>query len=265
MSRWSLHLLVLSLALVFTGCDPGLLSQSDEERDPHYLAGQERARAADIQGAIEEFEAALENNPKSGAAHLELGLIQEQKKQDFAEAIYHYQRFLRLRPKSPQADNIRERIRACKSDLARTEVIAPVTASLQRDLERMTTDNVQLRGQVEMLLRQVQDLEAQLRSRPMLQPVPRPQAIADRGVPQADEQTPAPRETAPVQPRNPAPVQPPPSTRAAPVRTHKVASGETITQIARKHRVSVQAIIRANPGVRPERLKIGQTLAIPAQ
>ncbi len=264
MSRWSLNLLFLSLALVFTGCDPGLLSQADEERDPHYLAGQERARAADIQGASEEFEAALENNPKSGAAHLELGLIQEQKKQDFAEAIYHYQRFLRLRPKSPQADNIRERIRACKSDLARTEVIAPVTASLQRDLEGMTTDNVQLRGQVDMLLRQVQDLEAQLRSRPALQPLPRPTGIVDNGVPQADEQTPTPRgETAPVQPRAPAPR--PAANPVAQARTHKVVAGETIAQIAKKYRVPVQSIVRANPGVRPERLKIGQSLAIPAQ
>jgi LysM repeat protein len=270
MSRWLLILLLVCSAVVWTGCEPSFMSPQEEERDPHFLAGQERARAADIQGAIEEFEAALENNPRSGAAHLELGLINEQKRQDFAEAIYHYQRFLRLRPKATQAENIRERIRACKSDLARTEVIAPVTASLQRDLASATTANVQLRSNVEMLERKVQELEAQLRGRPQVQLQPQaPVFSREPNVPQSDEQTPSPVTDNARQPAARRPVQVTPLPRADPpaaqTRTHSVRSGDTITQVARKYGLSVQSIIRANPGVKPERLQIGQELKIPAK
>jgi LysM repeat protein len=270
MSRWFQCGLLILLAVVWTGCEPSFMSPQEEERDPHFLAGQERARAADIQGAVEEFEAALENNPKSGAAHLELGLLNEQKRQDFAEAIYHYQRFLRLRPKSTQAENIRERIRACKSDLARTEVIAPVTASLQRDLASTTTANVQLRSNVEMLERKIQELEAQLRSRPQVNLQPQtPVFSRESNIPQADEQTPAPMAETPRQApvRRNAAITPSPRTDppAARVRIYKVRSGDTVVQVAKKYGVSVQAVIRANPGMKPERLQIGQELKMPSK
>lgn len=47
------------------------------------------------------------------------------------------------------------------------------------------------------------------------------------------------------------------------VRTHRVRSGETLTHIARKYGVSVNAIVAANRGVSPRRLAVGRTLSIP--
>lgn len=52
---------------------------------------------------------------------------------------------------------------------------------------------------------------------------------------------------------------------AAPVSSsskHKVQSGETFYSIARKHKVSVNTLIAANPNVRPTSLRVGQTLRI---
>lgn len=67
----------------------------------------------------------------------------------------------------------------------------------------------------------------------------------------------------------PAP-EPPPPPAAIVVReeeptqpaTHTVRKGDTFATIAKKHRVSVRQIEQANPGVKSNRLKIGQTIRI---
>jgi membrane-bound lytic murein transglycosylase D len=44
---------------------------------------------------------------------------------------------------------------------------------------------------------------------------------------------------------------------------HRVIRGETLTHIARRHGVGVEALRRANPGVNPRRLQVGQPLQVP--
>ncbi len=51
---------------------------------------------------------------------------------------------------------------------------------------------------------------------------------------------------------------PDPSTSAG--KTHRVASGETFYSIAKKHRISVEALIAANPKVNPATLRPGQVI-----
>lgn len=47
------------------------------------------------------------------------------------------------------------------------------------------------------------------------------------------------------------------------VKLHKVKSGETLSRLARKYKVSVKNILSMNPQITPERLRIGKLLAIP--
>jgi membrane-bound lytic murein transglycosylase D len=51
-------------------------------------------------------------------------------------------------------------------------------------------------------------------------------------------------------------------TRVAVV-THRVARGETLTHIARRHGVRVDALRAANPGLNPRRMQVGQTVQVP--
>lgn len=44
---------------------------------------------------------------------------------------------------------------------------------------------------------------------------------------------------------------------------HRVASGETLDRIARRHGVSLRNLLSANPNIKPSRLRIGQQLRIP--
>src|ERR1700682_4403412 len=106
--------------LVLGGCLPSGQSQVDEEKEPHFLAGKSHVNAMDYKGAIESFEKALEVNPKSASAHFELAWLCDQKDSDPAAAIYHYDHYLKLRPRAENAETARTRILACKQDLARS-------------------------------------------------------------------------------------------------------------------------------------------------
>jgi LysM repeat protein len=59
---------------------------------------------------------------------------------------------------------------------------------------------------------------------------------------------------------------PPPGMEPAPGRPteYKVAAGDVPVAIAKKFNISVQALLDANPGLEPTKLKIGQPLHIPA-
>src|SRR5262245_21208149 len=105
---------------MLSGCEPSGRSLSEEEKEPHFLAGKSRVNAMDYPGAIESFEKALEANLRSASAHYELGLLYEKNKQDYAAAIYHFDRFLELCPTSEYGEVVKQRIAACKQELART-------------------------------------------------------------------------------------------------------------------------------------------------
>ena len=96
-------LVVFGSAFLLAGCFPSPDSNADEQRDPHYLNGRRRAESKDMQGAIEEFEKAVEVNPRNASAHFELGVLYENYVKDYATAYYHYQRHLQLRP--PNSEN----------------------------------------------------------------------------------------------------------------------------------------------------------------
>jgi LysM repeat protein len=65
----------------------------------------------------------------------------------------------------------------------------------------------------------------------------------------------------PVVPEVAAPVPPPLPPTAA---DYSVAKGDTLAGIAKKLGVKTQALVDANPGVQPTKLKIGQKLHVPA-
>src|SRR5437773_3338375 len=159
---------VICLSLIFWllisagGCAPKPETEADEQKERNYLTGRRRLAALDYPGAVEAFEQALVVNPRSASAHFELGVLYEQKLSDYAAAIYHYERALRFRPDLPQAANIRPRIKACKVELADREALVPVNAAVQKDLDRLTAENLRLRQQAGQWLAQLAQLSNSL-------------------------------------------------------------------------------------------------------
>src|SRR5580704_4151180 len=143
---------VILLAAGLCGCAPDSGNQADEETEPHFLNGKKLASQMDYDGAVEAYEKAVEVNPHSAAAHFELAWLYEGKENDPAAAIYHYERFLKLAPNSGKAEVALAHINNCKLALAETaSAIAPISASAQRDLEKLLQENKELKVELAQL------------------------------------------------------------------------------------------------------------------
>src|SRR5437667_166099 len=163
--------LLLLIVACFCGCESPRGVDRDEQKNPHFLEGKERAKARDYKGAIEAFQHAVESNPNSALAHFELGMLYE-KHDDQNEwrhvlALYHYYRAYELRPNAYPADNAKVRIQACRQELAKAESLAPLYPSMQRELEKLREENSQLHRQLEFLQAQALANTAALTTNPV--------------------------------------------------------------------------------------------------
>ncbi|MCU0782504.1 MAG: LysM peptidoglycan-binding domain-containing protein [Verrucomicrobia bacterium] len=256
----SFRLIRTALALMgsaaLCGCFPSGQGQSDQEKEPHFQAGRARVNSMDYTGAIEAFEKALEVNPHSAAAHFELGWLFADKDPNPAAAIYHYEQYLKLRPAAENAETIRQHIFRLKQDLAKAVLPLPSTPGVQRELEQLAEDNRRLRDEVEKWrayyasrgagpTNSLGGASVGGRTQP---PGGGAQVVSGGG--EQRPQVPTGRSGGSA------------GGIAAP-RTHKVQAGETPSAIAKKYGVKLEALMAANAGLNPNRLKIGQSLNIP--
>jgi tetratricopeptide (TPR) repeat protein len=234
-------LAVLALALGFcTGCPaPGA---TDDQKNPYFISGREKVRHADYAGAIQAFNKAVEVNPRSSPAHYALGCLYEERGADPAAAIFHYERYLKLSPAAENAPMIRERINTCKLELAKSSFLTLGGQPVQREKE--------IKAEIDRLLAENTQLRHQLST---LGHVVRPPTATN---------PPGPVKIVPPAATNRVATPAPP---AAAARTHKIASGDTPANLARKYGVKVESLMAANPGLDPKKLKIGQSLNIPAR
>ena len=254
-SRWARFCAAgIVLGVGLWGCVPDGGGRADEETEPHFLNGKRLASQMDYDGAVDAYEKALEVNPHSAAAHFELAWLYEGKENDPAAAIYHYERYLKLAPNSGKAEVALAHINTCKLALAETaSAIAPISASAQRDLERLLQENKELKVELAQWQAYYQSHPQLLSSNPPAQNVmsnavaPWPESGADR--PQARV----------------ALVTGNGSSSNAPgtIRTHTVKPGDTLAAIARKYGISLGALEAANPQVRPTHLQVGMILNLP--
>ena len=235
---------------------PSSQGPADEQKEPYFLTGKAREGTLDFKGAIEAFEKALEANPQNASAHFELGLRYE-KEADYSAAIYHFERFLKLRPDSDRSQLVKDRIMQNKMELSKTTIYAPLTQNLQHEFEKLAEENKQLRAENEKL-RASQSGQSgqnpgsggsagQTGSSATRQSSSNP---GDTGQPGTSVS----RQGTAVSGGEARPV----------LRSHAVKAGDTPTSIAKKYGVRIEALMAANPGLDPKRMKVGQPVKIPS-
>lgn len=268
----ALLLALLALALG-AGCSPDDFLLGDEDRDRNLQRARDSERLGDFETAAEYYERALERSAKSPAVHLGYAALCEGQLRRYPDAVYHYQRYLRLLPAGdPKGEDIRRRITNCTERLATSVPLVIRSETIARDLQAVRNEALGLRAQVTNLtlaLGQSSNEVLRLNQWAMqLQGQIQTQAVA---LAQAQAQAAALRNSGvPPGPGSGAGSGAPPpggtagsNTVAGWTRVHRVQPGESMDRIARRYGVSLRALQAANPRIEPRRLKAGVELRIP--
>jgi tetratricopeptide (TPR) repeat protein len=256
-SKWPIfYLMMILLGLSGVGCVPPGGETQNEENDADFRAGLSRKQAGNHARAIELFERALQRNPRSAAAHFELGLIYYQNVTNPVAAIYHFDRVQRLRPSFSRIDVVRQLIKVCKQEMVR-DAMGGFTVQMQRELERLerlTQENEVLRQENAALRREIAQVQAQAnRHEPMELAAGNSAEVKGLGKPAGNRTEPDWVGGAGQ------------GTRTGAMTTYTVRQGETLYSIARRNGLSEAELLAANPGVVPRRMPAGQVLRIPAR
>jgi tetratricopeptide (TPR) repeat protein len=248
--------------LCWCGCPRPAENQSDEQKNRYYIAAREKLAALDYKGAIESFERVVEENPRSALAHFELGVLYETRENDFAAALYHYNKALKLRPNAYPADNIKQRIPGCKQELVKADALGTMHPAALREAERLREENQTLRKQILALQAQVASRQVGATNRAGLmasaQTGPRVAGASESPSGIASPRPAGGRASGPSALSGGADAGP-----AARPRSHPVKPGETPSSIARLYGVRLDALLAANPGLEARKLKVGQALNVP--
>ncbi len=254
----------LPVLVLACGCERGVASlDRQERRDPEL----QRARAMRMKpaDALMAYRALLDGCPTLALAHLDFALLLHDQARDFVGAIYHYRRYLELRPRTEKRDLINHRMR--KAELALAASIAPAQAATastnapqtqERDpAARMLEENAWLRVELARLTQENEDLRAAHASAPASPASPAPPVAVTAPV------SPAPPESSDA--RTLPARQPPP----AAARQHRVRRGDTLGSIAEAaygDRKQWQRVFEANRELlksNPNRIREGQVLVLP--
>lgn len=218
--------------LLLVGCGDSVeRTERREERDPMILRALSKKRTQDMNGARDLFLKALQRKPELARAHLELGLLYDDHFEDYVTAIYHYQRYLEMRPEAQKKTIVEELLRSAKISYAATFPHQPSGALAE--IRALKNENRMLRRKVDELL-VTGAVEAQPDRRPAESVKPPPVPAPTR--PTAD--------------------------------TYIVKSGDTLSKISRRVYNDAnrwKEIYDANRGTMasPQSLKVGQRLIIP--
>lgn len=227
---------VLLMGWGIAGCSRGAGWLDDMDRsDPLLQRAAARLAEGEIDAAVRLYVQALDENPRAARGHLDLALLLHDSPQDYARAIYHYNRYLELRPDTDKRGMIEDRIRLAEQLFA-AKVLPPnvrsgvVSAELQKE-------NEELRQTVRILRDEVRTLK-------------RPSTS------QASGQKTGGRSRKSEKPDSGG------------LRTYRVKSGDTLSSIASELYSDAKRwkeIQKANEEIlgRSSRLKVGQILIIP--
>jgi len=232
------------------GCT-GTTDAPNDEQNAHFQRAQEMVKLQDFKGAISEFEKVLEKNPRSSETHFQLGLVCENDKiRDYGAAIYHYEKHLELKTDSDRAAQAHERIRACRRELANGEFPLPTAQYLQKEVDGLTAENLMLKRQVDDLKGQLANAQLAVTNQALMIASLRAGATAQISGSTSGVQGGA-RTGLSALHLNP--------------RVYQIQPGDTISGIASRFKLKTSAILAANPNIKPERLRVGQNINLPAQ
>ena len=267
--RALLRVALVAMAGIICGCERSVsITDAEAGHEANYQRAKAFCEQHDFQAAAELYKRALVVNPEFADAHLELGLLCDDKLGDPISAIYHYRRYLELRPDTEKKQLVSDFIERAKLSLAAKLPQSPIVdpsdlTRLQNEKAALLQENAQLRTQIAELEKAAGAVKSAAVGPPLtmdyaVTPVSAPVMTVRPDVAPATIMAAAPMPT-PVE----TVVGNPPHTRA-----HVVQKGDTLYSLALRYygtRSAWEKIYQANrTGLASrDQLKVGQQLVIP--
>ena len=198
----------------------------------------ERQGEGNSAAAIAMYRKILDDEPLLARAHLNLAFLLDDEKHDYVGAIYHYQRYLELRPETAKKIMIQDRVRMGETSFAAT--IFKQAPDYAREIKHLKRKNSDLQAYINRLKRDAHEQKERAR---------RPQAEIKQTRP-ADASA--------------------HRAQARPAVRHRVKPGDTLSSIAEDVYGDPgrwRTIYEANKEQlgNSHRIRIGQELIIPAE
>lgn len=231
MTRKTVCAMVLTVCLAAGCADRTSWLDEQEKSSPLLKLALSKKAEGDIQTAVKLCAQALDEDAKMARSHLELALLLHDHVHDYVGAIYHYRRYIELRPDTQKKEMLERRAKMAEQTFA---VAANQGVSVAKRLESLEQENEVLRKKVAALSAEIENLRASSDSRRTVQRPP------------------------PV--REPVPVE------GGTTRTYKVKKNDTLTSIAAevyKDAGAWKKIRDANKLGDSDRLTEGQVLKLP--
>ena len=238
------------------GCDFGKVEVVKEINEQSYQYGKEELRRGHISEAMSAFMRVVEKRRDAPESHFELGNIYLVHMNDPISAIYHFRKYLELKPNSHDSNTVKGLI-----DTAKKKLLASMPqSSLDGDIRRMELEelvpklqreNTELKQRLDEAIKKLDTLQATQRV-VVATPTPKPTATSK----QTSQTTKATSQQQTVTVKKDIPP------------TYTVQPGDTLSNISRKVYGTTgrwRDIFKANRDrmATPESLKPGQSLRIP--
>lgn len=153
MLAWFHYLFLISLLIVSAGCGGDSMEVLSEKQEKYFIRGDRYNREGNYREALSAFLKVIEKREDAAESHLEAGNLFLTHIKDPISAIYHFRKYLELRPDSQQAEFVRQLIDTAKKEFARTLAGHPFENDIDRlDLlelvNQLKLDNRRLREQL---------------------------------------------------------------------------------------------------------------------
>ncbi len=259
MPRYLIKIFIILLLLIFNGCTDQQIEVISEIQEKHYLRGKSLLREGRKQEALEAFLKVVNKRDDAAESHLESGRLSLTHIKDPIAAIYHFRKYLELKPDATQSKLVRQLIETAQKDFARSLPGQPFEGEFERlDLmnliEQLKNENLELK---KTFAESIQRFEKSQKKFNLLQ---------DQIIAHAQSQA-AENENNPTQ--NVQPVTPPAViNNVIRPEVYIVQPGDTLSRISRKLYNTPgrwRDIFNANRDVlpSPHAIRVGQELRVP--
>jgi nucleoid-associated protein YgaU len=162
-------IIVIGVAMLLGGCRPDTAQMDRSDRETAlFRTAMEQEKAGNLDEAIRLYGEVLLDHARLASAHLQLAVLLHDHRQDYTGAIYHYQRYLALRPDTEKRGLIVDRIRIAEQLLAAQllrrvggDVAGAAQARQVAENDRLNKRIVALEGEKAALLDAKAELERQ--------------------------------------------------------------------------------------------------------